>query len=224
MDNQEIEKKLQESVDNVETREFSEVWGEIKDRIEMPSKRKSRRWIPAVASVACAAAVCAVAIPLALHYGSDAPVTQSSSTQSSSEKRYFHDKLFLENVTFEVFTTSIQQSEIACVDFSDYEIFSSAVYKTEDDFVAGGKLELANESSYFILQLYADNVVVDMYSNVVYDLSYTANGTVIEYRLKEANSGTYKYDIKAQHNGTQYYIEYTCFSEDIQPFLTSFFQ
>ncbi len=223
MDNQDIEKQLQERIDKVETREFSAVWEEIKGEIEAaPSQRKKTpRWIPAVASVACAVAVCSVAIPLALRYGNDAPITQSS-----SQKEYFHDKLFLENVSLELFAEKLQASEINFLDYSAYTAVSSALYVTTEDTVKGGKIELFDDMSYLSLEFYAEDVTVSRVEDIVYDLEYSVGTTVIEYRLKEANSANefYKYDIKAEHQSTQYYIEYTSVSEDITPFLNSFFQ
>ena len=69
MDNQEIEKKLQESADKIEMRDFEEVWREIGPKIEAEEAKRRRRkkiFIPVAASLFSVAVACSVILPIDL--------------------------------------------------------------------------------------------------------------------------------------------------------------
>ena len=236
MDDNEIEKKLKESVENIQTREFSLVWGEIKHRVESPRKRKRySQWAPLVASVASVVVACAIIIPIALQQNQhQASVEISSSvqdeTESSSELQvYFSDELIIVDATTEEFFDKITFAGLKMVDVSKYMIVSSLLFETQDGVVKGGQLELTDdlESStcYFNLALYEESVTIEEQLQIEYDYSYTVNNAAIQYRIKEVypEDGIYIYNIEAKLNSITYIIEYTCFDEDIKPFLNEFF-
>ncbi len=221
MENKDVERKLQESIEKTEARPFDEVWEEIKDRIQptpIRSKRK-KRWVVAAVSAAVACGViCAVTLPLL----NPAPVTNGPTT-------YLRDQLQVVPADVGEFNHAFAEEKIDCVDFSEYVVVSTCLYKTSKGIAKGGKLELADEVNnstfYLTMQLYSMDVVVDKREEVVFDKHYIVGNTSIEYRIKETypEDGVYIYDIRTEHNSTQYYMEYTCFSEDITPFLSEFF-
>ena len=75
LDDKEAEKKIQESADNIEVRHYSRIWNNKKDRVQPEKRKKRRRLLPIAVSVACAAVVCAVAVPIAVRYLSPEPET-----------------------------------------------------------------------------------------------------------------------------------------------------
>ena len=53
MTNKEIEQKIQESADNLEMRDFDEIWSEIGPQITAEQKKRNirwKRWMPIAAS------------------------------------------------------------------------------------------------------------------------------------------------------------------------------
>ena len=61
---------------------------------------------------------------------------------------------------------------------------------------------------------------------IEYQFNYSVNDAIIEYRVKESypEDGIYVYDIKANFSSVNYYMEYTCFTKNIKPFLDAFFK
>ncbi len=219
MDNKELERKLQESANDIKVRDFSEVWEEIKDKVTpaKPERRRLPRWVPAVASVACVGIICGVTIPLALN---NTPPTGNTSSATT----YLQDNLSFVATTIEEFGSGLKQEQISYIDYSRYTIISSCLYKTVEGITKGGILEITdNISTYATLKLYSNDVIVNKYSHIEYDQTYSVGGAVIEYKLK-SNDGVFVYDAKTVHKGTQYYMECTSVSEDIKPFFNSLFQ
>ncbi len=228
MENKDVEKRLQESADNIEVREFSAVWENIKDRVDCSPARKKRtpRWLPtAVASIACGVVICAVVVPLALQNTGDKPIVDDSSTPIDSA--YLDDDFSLESATLEEFVIGLATAEIDCFDYSKYVVAANDLYKTPQAEVKGGRLEVTDEGTMYLnIQLYAEDVRVTDYETMVYDQIYTVGETVFEYKLKESvpEDSFYIYEIKTEYAGTQYFMEYTCMTQDITSFLSSFFE
>ena len=227
MNDKEVEKKLQESADNIETRDFSLVWKDIKQEIEPQRiKKKNSHWLPLAASAASIVVACSIIIPIALAQNQPQVGDESS---SSSEQVYLIDELSVVEVTTEEFFTKVTLAGIDLVDVSDYIVAFSTLFETQDAIVKGGKLELTDdlENSTFFLRLdFYDQSVTVGDQEVEYDLNYSVNDIMIEYRIQEAipEGGIYIYDIKANVNTVNYYLEYTCLTEDIKPFLDEFFK
>lgn len=227
MDDKEIEKKLKESADNIEVRDFSLVWEDIKHKIEAPKKRKRAYWLPLVASAASIVVACSIIIPLAINQNYHQAGTESSS--NSSEQLYLVDQLIIADATVEEFLNEVTLAGIDLLGASDYIVVSSILFKTQDAFVKGGQLELTddleNSTFYLVVRLYEKSVIVEEQQQIQYDFNYSVNDVMIQYRIKESypEDGIYIYDIKANLNSANYIIEYTCFTEDIRPFLNEFF-
>ncbi len=223
MENKDIERKLQESVENIETREFSEIWEEIKGDIKPAPKntRRKIRWWVAAASVAGAIAICAVTLP---------KLVPSSVGEDSSAPAYLQEELQVVPTEIEAFSSALEREKISCLDLTKYVVNSSCLYETKEGVAKGGKLELTDNASnstfYLTIQLYGKDVVVDKYADIVYEQVYSVNGITFEYRLKDSypENSIYIYEIKAEHQSTQYYMGYTCFTEDITPFLDGLFE
>ena len=217
LDDKEAEKKIRESADNIEVRDYSLIWNNIKDRVQPEKRNKRRRLLPIVVSAACVALVCAVAVPVAVNYWGSEPETV-----------YFYDELITETMPLDELCEELSAAGIEYADFSGYEVMGSMLFKTGDFKVKGGLVELTDDSenpTFFLsLRLYDEDVIVEFVPEIVYDSRYVANGTEVEYTIQEATSdGVYVYNIHANYRGANYYMEYTCFTEDITPFLDAFF-
>ena len=94
----------------------------------------------------------------------------------------------------------------------------------------GGLLELMddveNPTFFLSLEVYDQSVEIVGQTQRWYDCAYSVNGANIQYRAKASfpDGGVYIYYIKASMNTVDYYMQYTCFTEDIKPFLDEFFQ
>ena len=83
MEDKEVEKKLKESAENIDIRGFSQVWEDIKDKIESPKRRKPAYWLPLAASVIGIIIGGGIIIPIALQ---NVHQTNIGSSSNSSEQ------------------------------------------------------------------------------------------------------------------------------------------
>jgi len=228
MDNKDIEKKLQEGADNIEVRDFSLVWQDIKPKI-VPARKKHFRWVPVAASVASIVVACSIIIPVALNQNSG-PTVNENQNSGSSDQFYFSDELLLAEVTPEALMNKLNLAGLDTVDFNRYVISSSYLFKTVEQSVKGGKVELTDDldfaTFYLAVDFYDESVRIDGLLNQEYESDYSINGAMIQYSIKESypEDSVYIYDIKANYNSINYIIEYTCFTEYIKPFLDKFFK
>lgn len=217
MDYKDVEQKLKEAAEQIKVRDFSLVWENVKKKVRSkePVKRRFHfQWQTALATAAaCAVIACPfVAIPFL-----DAPAPI-----------YLSDNLEAVSVEKEEFETQLDNVNLEIVDISTYYADDYYLYKTETDEVKGGKLNLVddlNNSTWLLsVRFYEQSVQIDE-EIADYDFTYTVGSTVIEYRVKEAypTESMYVYDIKANCNGVNYLMEYTCLTDDITPFLQEFF-
>lgn len=228
MEDKEIEKKLQDGADNIEVRDFSLVWKDIKSKI-VPSKKKRFHWLPIAASVASIVVACSIIIPVALQSHEQPSIGNNQST-GSSEQVYFLDDLLLLETPSEDFLNLLTSANIEIVDISNYVISSSYLFKTPTQSVKGGRVELTDDLDssmfYLVVDFYDESVKIDVLLNRQYDFDYSVNDAMIQYKIKETypEDGIYIYDIRANFNSVNYFMEYTCFTEDIKPFLDEFFK
>lgn len=228
MEDKEIEKKLKEGADNIEIRDFSLVWNDIKSKI-LPQKKKRSHWLPIAASVASIVISCSVIIPFALQ-PNDNPITNEEQGTGPSEQVYFLDELLLVETTSEDFLNQLTSASIDIIDISKYVISSSYLFKTAEQNIKGGRVELTDDldlaTFYLTVDFYDKSVKVDELLNKQYDFNYSINNAIIQYSIKESypEDGIYIYDIKANYNSVNYFMEYTCFTEDVKPFFNEFFK
>ncbi len=215
MNEQEIEKRLQESANEIKVRDFSQVWENIQGEVAPVRKKKRRlsRRASALFSAAAAVIVLAVSLPVGLHYNQPAV--------------YYWEELDTQIVSQEVFYQELESSNIDCVDFKRYSTSSYSLFQTENGIMKGGMIELSNdvEPMFMMTVNFYDRSVVLNDTTEVYDSScVTANGATAEYTLIETQDEYYVFDMKVSYRSVNYYINYTGFGEDVQPFLDSFFQ
>lgn len=213
MDYKDVEQKLKEAAEQIKVRDFSLVWENVKNKVrtEKPVKRSWRfQWQTALATVAaCAVIACPfVAIPFLT---TPMPVYMTTNLQAI-------------NVEKDLFETQLKKVQLKIVDFSKYLGDGYILYQTETGQVKGGFVTLMGDTWLLSVRFYEETVVLDD-ATVPYDLTYTVGAAVIEYRVKEAHQteSMYVYDIKANCNGVNYLMEYTCLTDDITPFLQEFF-
>lgn len=235
MENKNIENKLQEAADNIEVREFSLVWEEIKHEIKPAKRKRFVRWVPIAATAACAIIACSIIIPIALQQnqtisgGNAGTNIESSQPLPSPPQGYFEDDLILSETTPQDFFSQLSIFEIDFVDVSNYITVSSYLSRTSEQIVKGGYIELTddleNSTFYLSIEFYDESVKTNPILDK-YEMDFLVGDTVIEYRVKESypEDGIYIYDIKANSNSVNYIMEYTCFTEDIKPFLETFFK
>ena len=135
LDDKEAEKKIRENADNIEVRDYSLIWNNIKDRVQPEKRKKRRHRLPIAVSAACAAVVCAVAVPIAVNYWGSEPETV-----------YFYDELITETMPLDELCEELSAAGIEYADFSGYEVMGSMLFKTGDFKVKGGLVELTDDS------------------------------------------------------------------------------
>ena len=225
MANKEIEQKIQESADNIEMRDFDEIWSEIGSQITAESKKKRikwKRWMPIAASFLCVAVAGAVALPFIL------PNLQNGGVDSSSseEIRYLDAELEKKIVQRTEFFSFIGQSDLELVDLSSFEFLNLSIYQTLNNITKGGYVEAYKEQAgivhYFILNFYDISVEYSDHNFSDFDLSYTTKtGVGIDYKY---NSQYGVYYIQAEYKHIDYYMQYTPGGGEITEFFEEFFQ
>ncbi len=212
--------KFKDEIDSIELREFSEVWDEIKDRIEdlkvenqKLAQKRARRFRISLASsiVACIILICAISTPLMLN-------------NQGSPIIYYSDSLTYEGVSETDFYENINSS-VNIIELNRYKGEVFGLYKTDDGEVKGGRIEffndLENPMYYLLLKFVSDDVLEN--DENVYDLSYLANGVNIQYKLKTAENSSWTYIAKANYNSVNYIMEIMSAIEDVTPFFNEFF-
>lgn len=224
MNKKELEKKLQESADNIKLRNFDDVWAEIKDRLvdappeEEPKKKFAfsfKKWVPVILSF-CLILSVAIGLPIYLNNLPDEP----------NGIIYYQDQLTYTIVQENDFYSKLTGSDIESVPFNEYTCSDFTVYLSVDNKMVGGQLSitLLVENNPFMAstKFYHKSVQLNE-TNVVYNQTFTTNGAQIEYVQTSADSGIYIYAVKANYKSVNYFIELTCMTDNIQPFLTEFF-
>lgn len=221
MKDKDIEKQIKESVDNIEIRDFSLVWDDIKDRIK-PNKqyvkrKRFTRWVAAVASFIFLIIGCSIVLPIVIN-------------QESQEPVYFMEQLGAVTVEESEFYETLTREKINHIDFSGYIQSNYSLLQTENNITKGGAIELSDdidEPTFLIsIRFYDDGVKGFELNSPKFDLHYQVEGAIVYYRVIEAypEESWYVYELRANYNAVNYCIEYTCFTEDIKPFLNDFFK
>lgn len=220
MENKDLEKQIKESVDNIEVRDFSLVWDDIKHRIEPKKepvkKKRVVRWVSVAASFVVLVIGCSIVLPIVINQGNKEPI-------------YFMEQLGAVTVQESEFYDALAKEKINHVDFSDYIQSNYTLLQTEGNITKGGAIDLSDdmeEPTFLIsIRFYDDKVKGFELDSPKFDLRYQVEGTIVYYRILEASpeESWYVYELCANHNSVNYYMEYTCFTEDITSFLDSFF-
>ena len=223
MEQKEVEKKTEQTMNAVEAPEFEAVWERIEPRLKKSEvRRKARkRWLPVVVAASCAGIVCAVAIPTVV-YG-----------QRETETWYYSSQLLVDSVTEDIFYTSLENAGIEHVDFSGYYIEDYQLFMTEDGSVKGGILsnilDDADEPTCLLtVQFFDSSVRLDMDRGEYTQTYTTESGAEVCYELGEytADEGgeAYNYLAEATWKDVTYLIDYTAFSDNVTEFFEVFFR
>lgn len=222
MENKEIEQELKKRVENTQVRDFSLVWKDIEGRVSPKKPANNRRlirWIASAAALVCLTVACSIFLPRFITQNNEIP-----------ERTYFTNDLGSFSLDETQFYQGLATSGIQYLDFSQYIRSNYALFKTEDHETKGGSIDLTDslDNPTFLLsvQFYDDKVKEQSSEANKYDLNCEVNGVTVYYRVKESypEERFYVYEMKANYNSVNYYLEYTCFTEDITPFLSEFFK
>ncbi len=219
MEKIDVEQQLKEASEQVEMRDFSEIWGEIKGDIENSTpakavKKKKPKWIYSLASIAaCLVLFCAVGLPIIL-------------TNPKEEIVFFWDELTQEKVLEEEFLTGVENSSLDTVNLRRYKSQENTyLLKTEDGIVKGGRIIFLDDenSPLFYVELTFTSTDVKNGEVIEYNKTYSVNGANIEYKLAGDNTGLCY--AKGTFNSVVYYFDITPASADtdVTTFFDSFF-
>ena len=135
MEEKEVEKRLKESAENIEVRDFSEVWQDIEHKVQPPKKRRYVRLFSGIAAALSIIIICAVFIPL---YFNSAPEQSENDQPDDQEQVYFDDKLIISVVSAEDFLNQLSASSVNVVDISGYGLD----YEIEDRYPIDGRVTI----------------------------------------------------------------------------------
>ncbi len=217
MQNNELEKILQEKADNTKMRDFSQVWDEIKDEIKPKEKEKKLFWKKKF-FLTFAPALLVICIALS-------PLLFQKPTPPPEEVFYF-DELIVSTVTAEETLEGLSLASITHVDLSKYVLTGTSLFCAEDGVAKGARLTFYNEStmSFFAeMKLYDKSVELNLDIENLYDTNCKVNFAEVYYKFKSAESGFYEYSVYAIYNNVKYVIEYSGASDNLMEFLTNFF-
>lgn len=219
MEDREIERILQEKADQIKVRDFSEVWGEIKDQLKEEDRKPKwtwKKWLP----IALASAVLVVCIALTPFI-----IKSSTPTPQIPEEVFFTDELIMKDVLSSEMLDRLTQASISHVNLSSYEIGGCTLFITEKNIVKGASFDIYNNPTTFFskVQLYDKSVDLGMDLIGLYDQTCKVNSTTVHYKFKQENGGMYEYSVYAIHNNVQYVIEYMGVSDNLSDFLNEFF-
>ena len=144
MQDKELEKVLQEKADNAEMREFSQVWDEIKDEV-IPEKKEKKNIFKNKFFLVFAPAVLVICIVLT-------PLLFFNPTQPQ-EKIYFTEELILTPVTDKEMFDGLSNANIAHTDLSEYIIYETNLYYTEEMEVKGACIDFYQETFFAKMRL-----------------------------------------------------------------------
>ena len=222
MEDKELEKNLENSVENIEIRDVSLVWDDIKGRISPKRNTKKRRaigWFVSVAALICLTILGSIVLPKVIYSNNEEP-----------EVTYFMDDLGAVAFEENQFYQGLAKAGIKHIDFSRYIGAYHVLFQTESNQTKGGSIELSddldNPTFFLIVQFYDDKVKGEPIVSPEFEFNYEINGGIVYYRVKEAypEESWYVYELRANYNSVNYYMEYTCFTEDITSFLKEFFK
>lgn len=223
MDQKEVEKRMEQTMDAVEAPEFEAVWERIEPRMKKSKvRRKARkRWLPVVVAASCVGIVCAVAIPTMVY------------SQRETETLYYSSQLVVDVVSEDVFYTSLEEAGIEHMDFSGYYIEDYQLFMTVDGSVKGGLLsnildDAEEPTCLLTIQFFDSSVRVDA-DREEYSQTYTTeSGAEVHYELGEyaadESGEAYNYLAEATWKEVSYLIDYTAFTDNITEFFDTFFQ
>lgn len=198
MDDKEIEQKLKESAQKIKAKDFEERWATISERIDADQSQDGgdevqsavlvtsantvhtvnslrKKFLFAFCGIVAAIAIClAIVLPIVL--GKD-----------KGQKYYYILNLTNESVSESEFFDGIEQSDLTLFDLTDFELDTFSLYYTADGGLAGGGVEVIDESLEIFAKLvfYTNNVRSDFEVGTDYS-EYVVNGYNVNYKTENA--------------------------------------
>ena len=226
MEYKDIEEKLQNAASKIKKPEFSEIWEEIKDEINVSdvaeikrkrTRKRLKKFLPAAATTVGIVSAAAVIISVMTH--------------KPQKEIYFMDQLGAVSVTESEFYEDLEESQIKHVDFSGFIIQSYTLLKTNSLVTKGGLIEVYDDEDaatmFATIKFLDASVEIEEEKYSDYDLTYTVNNTEIKYKLKEyierEGIATYTYGIFADSVDTRYMIDYNSLTDNVLTFMDTFF-
>lgn len=199
MKEQDIEKQLKESADNIKMKDFSERWEIIKERIRLESENQTvvpceqkvavtsggynlhnvtTKKVSFAVGLCCLflAIVLAIVLPLTLKKG--------------SPKRYLAiDDLNSVTVSLDEFETEINKSGIKLIDITKYETSSYRLLYSDNEQLKGGYIDLFDQDNAAVVSLlfHTEDVKIGLELGSDYK-SLIINSNIINYEMFD--SGT----------------------------------
>ena len=183
MEYKDIEEKLQNAASKIKKPEFSEIWEEIKDEINVSdvaeikrkrTRKRLKKFLPAAATTVGIVSAAAVIISVMTH--------------KPQKEIYFMDQLGAVSVTESEFYEDLEESQIKHVDFSGFIIQSYTLLKTNSLVTKGGLIEVYDDEDaatmFATIKFLDASVEIEEEKYSDYDLTYTVNNTDIKYKLK----------------------------------------
>ncbi len=227
MDYKDIEKELKKKADQITLKSFDERWDRIKNRIsdteevnvsiEEPvlvsgagsdivksGKRINKKLLVEIlVPVFVLLALCAIILPQILRKKDDSI-------------RYFNlEELSCIGVTEEEFYSDIENSTLSTIDFTKYEGSSFSLYRTTENVVLGGKVDILDEESMFMASVkFYSNVVISKFQIVEESNYYMSNNFDIKYETKFEDERYITVAI-ATNAEMRYEMEITSFDDNI---------
>ena len=208
MKNRKNEKRIEESIEKIKVRDFSLVWEDIKDTVSPPKRKLALNWRFLATAVAIFVVICSVIIPLSIKYfsGGESVLQSDEPSHSTSEEQvYFIDELGMFDVENSMFFNELKQAGIDVVDIDANVVISSFLFKTANQKVKGGQIEvtddLDNPSFVLFVKVYDKSVKQNDLIQVDYNLTHYVDCVKIQYRIKEyyPEDGVFVYDINSKN-------------------------
>lgn len=227
MDYKDIEKELKKKADQITLKSFDERWDRIKNRISDPEevnvsieepvlvsgagsetlksgKRINKKLlIEILVPVFVLLALCAIILPQIMRKKDDAI-------------RYFNlEDLSFTSVTEEEFYSDIENSTLSTIDFTKYEGSSFGLYRTTENVVVGGKVDILDEVDFFMVSMsfYSSVVITDFKIETESEI-YNVNGFDVKYRTKFQGDAYFTIAI-ATNPEMRYEMEITSFDDNV---------
>lgn len=227
MDYKDIEKELKKKADQITLKSFDERWGRIKNRISdteevdvsikepvlvsstgsetvKSGKRINKKLlIEILVPVFVLLALCAIILPQILRKKDDAI-------------RYFNlEDLSFTSETEEEFYSDIENSTLSTIDFTKYEGSSFGLYRTTENIVLGGKVNLLDEVDFFMASVtFYSNAVISKLEIEEESEYYKSDNFDIKYVTKYEDE-TYITVAIATNAEMRYEMEITSFDDDV---------
>lgn len=213
MDDKELENMIKTSADEIEMKDFSQRWAEIKDRLPIEKKRirVSMKHILAIAS-SVAILILAVVLPIAL--------------LPSNESHYFTvNDVVLSGVSKEEFYSELGSTKLEIVNFQQYNFDEYFLGRTDDSIARGGRVIYNNENGesefLFSVTFFSAEIIIDESEYADLEDEMVVEGVAIRYKTNADE--LFENKAMFSYNEVNYFVDYTSLNDDLASFLEQLF-